>query len=342
MSQPMASSFVSPAPIYSSPTPTSTPTPTPTPTPFPSPTSPRAPDNMQHFQWAAHTNSDTEPGDRESYSVSSSSHTRLSADHGTDPLSPMSSSSQDDRSPYDPPHHPPALSSLSSHPPTSASKTFGVLPYPEWRIEVAERAQRAGLGDVGRAMKWALWQCEQQLDLDLEEVQNRHGDDRETTAQIQKKKRETLMLKHRRRSTTSHTSTITEGGGRSKVRAIGFEPELESTTVYDSDVSEDTGRMIDSDSEEGSEAEWQGWMADLHRQHQTQARHKHEEEDELARASAIVAQQASHETDEEMLEPPKTAEEDRKKIRERRMMLEPTAVVTTMYSAASAVPASRE
>ncbi|KAF8271835.1 hypothetical protein EI94DRAFT_1796707 [Lactarius quietus] len=30
-------------------------------------------------------------------------------------------------------------------------------PYPEWRIEVSQRAQKAGLGDVSEAMSWILW-----------------------------------------------------------------------------------------------------------------------------------------------------------------------------------------
>ncbi|KAG5222764.1 hypothetical protein IMY05_C2142000200 [Salix suchowensis] len=33
-----------------------------------------------------------------------------------------------------------------------ATNTFGALPYPEWRVDIAVKAQKAGMGDVGRAM----------------------------------------------------------------------------------------------------------------------------------------------------------------------------------------------
>ncbi|GLB40779.1 hypothetical protein LshimejAT787_0806500 [Lyophyllum shimeji] len=294
LSPPMSSSFVTQAPNFTTVTATSTPTPTPTPTPFPSPVSPRP---------------------------SGSS------------VPPFH-----DRFHYGHPHHPPALAELS-RPAVAGPKTLGVLPYPEWRMEVAQRAQRAGMGDIGRAMKWVLWQCNTQLELDLQEVLNRDADDEKTSAEIRRKRRETMSLKHRRRSTTSHASTITRGSRGKTQAALGALPEPEqsssSVTVYDSDFSEDTGKMIEmSDSEEGSEAEWQGWMADLHRQHQAEAQRKREEEAEKKRDAAAALAQAMKGSEEELFAPPKNVEEDRRQIRELRMRYEPSAVVTTMHAAA--------
>ncbi|KAI9444250.1 hypothetical protein H4582DRAFT_1920371 [Lactarius indigo] len=53
-------------------------------------------------------------------------------------------------------------SSLSSSPSTPSSPISGTpqrppYPYPEWRIEISQRAQKAGLGDVSEAMGWILW-----------------------------------------------------------------------------------------------------------------------------------------------------------------------------------------
>ncbi|GLB45763.1 hypothetical protein LshimejAT787_2800080 [Lyophyllum shimeji] len=327
LSPPMSSSFVTQAPNFTSATATSTPTPTPTPTPFPSPVSPRpSGSSVPPFQWAGFSahDKDDEAG-----------HATTHTSHDVEPPSPVSTSSHSDRFHYAHPHHPPALAELS-RPAVTGPKTLGVLPYPEWRMEVAQRAQRAGMGDIGRAMKWVLWQCNTQLELDLQEVLNRDADDEKTSAEIRRKRRETMSLKHRRRSTTSHASTITRGSRGKTQAALGALPEPEqsssSVTVYDSDFSEDTGKMIGmSDSEEGSEAEWQGWMADLHRQHQAEAQKKREEEAEKRRAALAQAMKGS---DEELFAPPKNVEEDRRQIRELRMRYEPSAVVTTMHAAA--------
>ncbi|KAH9039562.1 hypothetical protein EDB85DRAFT_259220 [Lactarius pseudohatsudake] len=50
-------------------------------------------------------------------------------------------------------------SSLPSSPssPISGTPQRPPYPYPEWRIEVSQRAQKAGLGDVSEAMGWILW-----------------------------------------------------------------------------------------------------------------------------------------------------------------------------------------
>ena len=33
--------------------------------------------------------------------------------------------------------------------------------YPDWRLNATKRARRAGLGDVGRAMEWAMFGSEE-------------------------------------------------------------------------------------------------------------------------------------------------------------------------------------
>ncbi|KAG5645109.1 hypothetical protein DXG03_006923 [Asterophora parasitica] len=319
------SSFVS-SNLSSSPI--ATPTPTPTRTPFPSPSSPRAQGSTpQPFPTPSLADLWRDEDKASSQTQSSAPPTSHEPASG----SPTSSFRSGDRMNYEPPGHPPALADLS-HPPTDAPSSLGVLPYPEWRTELAERAQRAGMGDIGRAMKWVLFQSARQLELDLEEVRARHNDDQRATAEVRRKKRAASSIQNnRRRSTSSRTSTITGGSNASKAA---------SSTVYDSDVSEETGGMIEmSDSEECSEAEWQGWTADLHRQHRAQAQRKGEEEERKATVAAD-REKAFDESDGEMLEPPKTVEEDRTQVLERRMMLEPSAVVTTMYSAASAARTS--
>ncbi|KAI0305223.1 hypothetical protein B0F90DRAFT_1702629 [Multifurca ochricompacta] len=62
------------------------------------------------------------------------------------------------------PSYLPLDSSLSSSPsppssPSSHSTSLGrsPCPYPEWRIEVSQRAQKSGLGDISDAMSWILW-----------------------------------------------------------------------------------------------------------------------------------------------------------------------------------------
>ena len=290
-------------PNHHSPSPS--PTPTPTPTPFPSPTSPRHPMiGVPHPYWMysqSPANSESDLANAKALPPASSNV----------PLSPGSSSRSSDFLSRVP-QHPSALLNLSRT--LDAPSRFGVLPYPEWRIEVAERAQRAGMGEVGRAMKWMLWQNRNQLDLDLQEVRSRHSIDEQSSEEIRRKRRQTVSLKNRRRSTASGTPTIcgSTAGGSQKSRSMA---------AHDSDASEDTGRIIgrSESGEESSEAEWLGWTADLRRQHRVQGeRIRLQKEDRLADESDEVTA-------------PKSPEEDRRFVGERRRLLEPSAtvVVTT-------------
>ncbi|KAG6836323.1 hypothetical protein H0H93_009116 [Arthromyces matolae] len=152
---PTASSYFLPSPpVLPSPTPTSTATPTPTPTPFPSPTFPRGVGSgAQAFQWMP--SSDEEAPD-ESSTLTSSSNSHKRRSQLVSPLSASSETSGHDLSQQ----HPAALAVLA-HSGPGGGQTFGVLPFPEWRIEVTMRAQRCGMGEVGRAMKWVKWESKE-------------------------------------------------------------------------------------------------------------------------------------------------------------------------------------
>ncbi|KAF8624748.1 hypothetical protein AX17_007079 [Amanita inopinata Kibby_2008] len=130
------------------------------------------------------------------------------------------------------------LSSLASTPRSPTwTERLGVLPYPEWRVSVVKRAQRAALGDVGNAMLYYLFQDIQLGDL-LSEVEGEGGKER------------------KRRSAQSYGSNATA-----------------TTRPAQGSESDDTGRFyLDiGSSGESSEAEWHGWMLDLSRQAQAQA-----------------------------------------------------------------------
>jgi hypothetical protein len=183
-------------------------------------------------------------------------------------------------------------------------------------MEVAERAQKAGMGDIGRVMRWVLWGCDEQLADDLAEVQCRNKKEGKVVDDAAKRKGTTrgFTLKNRRQSTTS---------------TIGIRPG----SMYDSDISEETGKLLHmSDSEgETSEAEWHGWMADLHRQQRVQ--------DEKEREAAEAALHRSEDDDAEKPHP-KNQAEDQRRYREERRALEPHAVVTTASISASTATSS--
>ncbi|KAG5350564.1 hypothetical protein C0989_010413 [Termitomyces sp. Mn162] len=309
-----SSDFIPSPPVFSIVTPTSV-TPTQTQTPFPSPTSPRAGAASQNFHWFPSSDEDTPMDSTSTFATSSRRDSHPS---------PTSVSSEASGQEF--PQHPAVLASLSR----SGKKTtqpFDVLPYPEWRLEVTERAQRAGMGNVGRAMKWVRWGSKAQLELDVEELLRRYSasddaSDKASRESIRKKKKEATSLKNRRKSTTS-TLTGGKSSGRSGLKDWDREGEGE-TSVYDSDVSEDTARkMLEmSDSEEESEAEWHGWMADLHRQRQIRKQQMREE------AQKGVVQAAKAVATLELSDGGYREPADGTEIRNRRVMLEPKGVIS--------------
>jgi hypothetical protein len=194
-------------------------------------------------------------------------------------------------------------------------KTFGALAYPEWRMEVVERAQEAGMGDVGSALRWVLWQCNQQLVRDLEDARNQK--DKGADGRNVRKRRGTTGSRSSRKYRRSIVPTVISSA----------DPGVDALALSDSEEGEETGRLIvDSDSEESSEAEWQGWMADLFRQQKVQAQAKRaRQEAEAAAAENPVNLEEGGE------EHPKTPAEDRRHQLEKRRALEPVGIVTTMY-----------
>ncbi|KAF8216903.1 hypothetical protein K438DRAFT_2007648 [Mycena galopus ATCC 62051] len=52
--------------------------------------------------------------------------------------------------------HPPSLAHLRA-PPHLRSLSLGALPFPEWHTALLQRAHRAGLGRIGKAVQWVLW-----------------------------------------------------------------------------------------------------------------------------------------------------------------------------------------
>jgi hypothetical protein len=199
-------------------------------------------------------------------------------------------------------------------------KTFGALAYPEWRIEVVERAQKAGMGDIGSALRWVMWRSERQFVRDLEEVRKQR-DESAAGGMIVRARRGTVGSRSSRKYRRSMVPTaVSAADAGSDDRALS-----------DSDVSDESGRFIvDSDSEESSEAEWQGWMADLFRQQKVQAQAKRKKRE--AEAAAAAAKLADPEDGERVEEHPRTPAEDRRHQVEKRRALEPVGIVTTMYS----------
>ncbi|TFK64740.1 hypothetical protein BDN72DRAFT_901315 [Pluteus cervinus] len=232
------------------------------------------------------------------------------------------------------PQHPPALANLSH--PTQSDKRFGALPYPEWRVEVTERAQKAGLGDIGKAMEWLVWGQSQQMarprglspatSFDFENsggggsVEGGVENTPNPTIQRDRERRQSQSLRHKRQSmvptagsggpkstttpesskTTSQTTVVEGPEGVLHKHSIdnvrlntdkdGGDSNGDEGSAGDySDYSDDEDREYDDEDEdanvysdddpyesaEESEVEWQGWMADLHRQGKVMQQDQH-------------------------------------------------------------------
>jgi hypothetical protein len=157
-----------------------------------------------------------------------------------------------------------------------------------------------------------MWQCKWQLAFDLEDVRN-SKDDGAGEENVRKRR-----------------GTVGSRSSRKYRRSIIPTAISSANSGSDSEVDEETGRLIaGSDSEEeSSEAEWQGWMADLFRQQKVQAQEKRVQEE----AEAAGAEKFGDLEGDRIEEPPKTPAEDRRHQLERRRAFEPVGIVTTMYS----------
>ncbi|TFK37906.1 hypothetical protein BDQ12DRAFT_666512 [Crucibulum laeve] len=281
---PISSSFISSLPEIVSPTPT----------PFPTPaSSPPA----HKPSWSASTLAQDSMND-ESFSASTSTAVLSEATHsnasnlgGYESAGEASPSSKFN---FTKPEHPPVLATLNTRSTGFPKKTLGALPYPEWRIELVRRAQKAGMGEVGRPTEMMLWG---------------YAPPRDDTSSTKRRK------SIRRRSTTSYASTITDthrGSIHGSIHTMGATSSLDDDdTGYNMNLSESEG--------ESSEAEWMGWMVDIHRQGKVDA------------AAKLQAAMSAWDLDAEDSDgPPKTKEEDLLLYLERRRRLEPSGVITSV------------
>lgn len=134
---------------------------------------------------------------------------------------------------------------------------FGAIPYPEWRTLLAERAQRAGLGESKRAIERLL------LDPSPSYENQRH-----TSLFIVGRDALGPKIGSRR---TVRRKTGPRSARPSPMPSPMYESPLAPAPWHDRFVSDAVGGAgdADSDSDSGnnsSEVEWLGWMGDLRRQ----------------------------------------------------------------------------
>ena len=112
--------------------------------------------------------------------------------------------------------------------------TLGTMPYPEWRTDVANRAQKAGLGHLGKGLEQILCGTDRDIRGESSSVENRGLVERASG----RGRRDTIMSTTSNRTVVASEAVQAEGG--------------------DSDQ--------DTDDQEPSDCEWEGWMRDLGRQ----------------------------------------------------------------------------
>ena len=217
--------------------------------------------------------------------------------------------------------HPPALASLS-HTLSLTVNTFGVMPYPEWRVNVVMRAQKAGVGNVGEAMGWVLWNSGQSA---VEACRNAASLRKRTLDGCRTAKGEEGAM-----NAVRHCQTL-------KVKGSGCGGDDDGGDGDSSDALSEIGMMNDSE-EEGSEVEWQGWMADLYRQRKVAAQQQRvqQQADEALDSTPVCGSSLQdHENRcpyQKQLEIPQSQAHAQKLFQETRRALEPSAVVTPMFT----------
>ncbi|KAJ4471475.1 hypothetical protein J3R30DRAFT_1084140 [Lentinula aciculospora] len=238
--------------------------------------------------------------------------------------------------------------------------TFGALPYPEWRLEVVTKAQRAGMGELTKAMDQFLWGdnpgltlLTRELGLSLAPMElirspsiqtavgdrssvNDEGDSTGDAASMRRQQ------KRKDRKLTLEQENIAIGlnfpgdGNMSSKTLIDSDRHIpqrfmESLSVSGPKTAGSRPSLklgyVDIESsesgEESSDAEWLGWMADLHRQ----ARLQREQDirlDSLETESAASSTDTNHYWDYQQ-------QDDHRRYQEERRALEPTGVVTSSY-----------
>ncbi|KAJ4468410.1 hypothetical protein C8J55DRAFT_492412 [Lentinula edodes] len=234
--------------------------------------------------------------------------------------------------------------------------TFGALPYPEWRLEVVTKAQRAGMGELTKAMDQFMWgdnpglaHLTRELGLRIAPMElirspsiqsavgdrifdNEEGDSAEDDISMRRQR------KRKDRKLTLEQENIaiglkSPGGENLSSRTLidsGQQIPLACTTnisASGSDIARPSLRpgYVDIDSsesgEESSDAEWVGWMADLHRQARL-----HREEN--ARLDRLETESLASSTDTNDYWDYQQ-QDDHRRYQEERRALEPTGVVTS-------------
>ncbi|KAF7309031.1 hypothetical protein MKEN_01104500 [Mycena kentingensis (nom. inval.)] len=222
--------------------------------------------------------------------------------------------------------HPRSLAMLRA-PRALTTANLGVLPFPEWRTELLRKAQRAGLGRIGRAVEWLM----ENEDFTLEDSNAFWffpGGGATPESPVRSRKSSKRKGKEKARVTRQSTSM---DGYDSDVSGDGsYEDGAVAEIGLDSDDEEEDN--VDSGSR--SENEWQGWMGDLIRQKRVA-----KEEAEQAKLREEARQIAEEARDRELGLPqtgPVGAEVTVARVgtgvddRTRRAAMEPTAVVTSL------------
>ena len=167
--------------------------------------------------------------------------------------------------------------------------------------------------DVGSALRWVMWQSNRQLVLDLEDVRVQKDDS--TACEHVQRRRSMAGPRSSRRYRRSLVPMRSSADGG-----------IDNPVLSGSELGEEMGGLISGSDSESSEAEWQGWMADLFRQQKVQAQAKRVREEAAAVEKLVDLDEGDR------IEPPRTPAEDRRHQIEKRRALEPIGIVTTMYS----------
>ncbi|KIL66623.1 hypothetical protein M378DRAFT_197430 [Amanita muscaria Koide BX008] len=188
---------------------------------------------------------------------------------------------RDDRCPdHKDRHRPPPLT--PSHDLSARNERLGVMPYPEWRIKITKRAQRAALGNISNAMLFYLFRSLEFADLSSSSaararLDGSHKMKKPTTVDRSKSQKSQRSQRSQRLRTASTASTATAAStSAQQQQALKSSPKssLPSDDIPSSHVELDIG----SSSDESSEMEWHGWILDISRQYQVQRQHQHRQE----------------------------------------------------------------
>lgn len=217
--------------------------------------------------------------------------------------------------------------------------TFGALQYPEWRLDVVKRAKIAGMGYVGRPMEWRLWgklSCDVVTE-DKNQISPMKGwrPKRMGSKEISQEDRKGGKRKRARENVYDGYDSDISGGedgedgagdGSVASHGLGFRDKSPDNADGDDDTSS---------GEESSEAEWQGWMGDLHRQRKAyKAEHEklwQQEMNTTDQASSVLFENLSMESHASSWAPLRHVDNQQRWQEERRAM-EPSAVAVSLFS----------